>query len=227
VTLRAAWEGEAKDWLRFCGEPDVFAWRFNIPAFLELLPLPGRLTVDVGCGEGRLGRELTTRGHSVVGIDGSTTLVEAARSGDPPLDAREADAAALPLPDESADLVVSFMALQSVDDLEAAIHEASRVLVPGGHLAFAVVHPMNSVEQAPDYFTEHAYAYAHEREGIEFTFHDAHRPLSAYFAAMRQAGLVTEDLREPVPGQDLIAVHPPAERWTRTPCFMHVLATKP
>jgi SAM-dependent methyltransferase len=78
VTLRAAWEAEAEDWLRFCGEPDVFAWRFNIPAFLELVPPPRGLTVDVGCGEGRLARVLMSRGHRVMGIDGSSTLVEGA-----------------------------------------------------------------------------------------------------------------------------------------------------
>jgi hypothetical protein len=39
VTLRAAWEAEARDWLRFCGEPDVFAWRLNmrVPCFLHVL----------------------------------------------------------------------------------------------------------------------------------------------------------------------------------------------
>lgn len=30
---------------------------------------PGRLTVDVGCGEGRLGRVLVGSGHRVVGFD--------------------------------------------------------------------------------------------------------------------------------------------------------------
>ena len=227
MTLRAAWEAEANDWIRFCAEPDVFAWRFNIPAFLDLVPQAGRLTVDVGCGEGRFARELLARGHRVVGIEGSATLVEAARQGTPSVDALEADAAALPLPDQSADLVLSFMALQSVDDLAGAVREAARVLVPGGRLAFAVVHPMNSVEQAPGYFAEHAYAYAHERQGVEFTFHDVHRPLSAYFAAMSAAGLVTEELREPAPGPDLLEVQPSAERWTREPCFLHILARKP
>ncbi|MDX6600216.1 MAG: hypothetical protein QOE87_4103, partial [Gaiellales bacterium] len=72
------------------------------------------------------------------------------------------------------------------------------------------------------YFAEHAYAYP--GEGI--TFHDVHRPLSAYFDALEAAGLVTDAVREPVPGPDLLDGHPSAQRWTRTPCFLHFRATK-
>jgi tRNA-2-methylthio-N6-dimethylallyladenosine synthase len=58
TSLGEAWEYEAEAWIRFCQEPDAFAWRFNIPAFLELVPQPGKRTLDIGCGEGRLAREL-------------------------------------------------------------------------------------------------------------------------------------------------------------------------
>src|SRR4051794_36477234 len=179
MTMREAWEAESEAWIRFCREPDAFAWKFNIPAFLGLVPQPGRLTVDIGCGEGRVARELQKRGHTVMGIDASPTLVEAARAGDPPIDAIHADAADLPFVDAAADIAVAFMALQSVDDLEAAIAEAARVLEPNGALCVAVVHPMNSVEEAPRYFAEHAYT---DTVGT-FTFNDVHRPLSQYFSA--------------------------------------------
>jgi SAM-dependent methyltransferase len=227
TSLREAWDDEAGDWIRFAGEADVFAWRFNLPAFLDLLPPPGRLTLDLGCGEGRVARELMKRGHRVRGIDASAKLVEAARAADPPLDAFVADAAHLPFDDATADLAVAFMTLQSVDDLPGAVGEAARVLEPGGQLVFAVVHPMNSAEHAPGYFDEQRYAYAHERDGVSILLHDAHRPLAAYFEALESAALVVEGLREPVPGPELLRVRPDAERWTRTPCFLHVVARKP
>jgi SAM-dependent methyltransferase len=220
--LAAAWEREAEAWIRFCRDEDVFAWRFNLPAFLELIPPPGHKTIDVGCGEGRVARLLMDKGHTVEGVDASATLVEAARSGDPPVDATEATAADLPFEDGCADLVVAFMALQSIADLEGAIKEAARVLRRNGRLCFAVVHPMNSVEAAPDYFTEHAYA--HIPAG--FTFHDVHRPLSQYAAALTKAGFVIEELREPVPGPELLEKRPAATKWTKTPCFLHVRARK-
>ena len=81
ATLRDAWEDEAARWIAWARSPgtDHFFWRFSLPALLDLTPAPGRLTVDMGCGEGRVGRELIARGHRVVGIEGSPTLAQAAR----------------------------------------------------------------------------------------------------------------------------------------------------
>jgi SAM-dependent methyltransferase len=228
VTLHEAWEAEAADWIRFAREPDNFAWLFNLPAFLELLPPPGRLTIDIGCGEGRVARELKKIGHHVRGFDTSRTLLRAAREADLEIDFQLADAAALPLEDAAADLAVAFMSYQAFDDLDASVAEAGRVLDHGGRICIAVVHPMNSVEESPQgYFTEHRYAHDARPEGIEFTFHDVHRPFSAYFNAIEAAGLAVERVREPIPGPELLAAVPHAERWTRTPCFLHLVAVKP
>jgi ubiquinone/menaquinone biosynthesis C-methylase UbiE len=80
------------------GADTPYGW--NSSAFLELLPAPGRLTVDVGCGEGRLARDLATRGHRVTGVDASPTLLRAASRADVAGDYVFADAAALPFDDE-------------------------------------------------------------------------------------------------------------------------------
>jgi 2-polyprenyl-3-methyl-5-hydroxy-6-metoxy-1,4-benzoquinol methylase len=42
------------------------------------VPPPGHLTLDVACGEGRLGRLLQGRGHRVLGVDTSRTLAKMA-----------------------------------------------------------------------------------------------------------------------------------------------------
>jgi 2-polyprenyl-3-methyl-5-hydroxy-6-metoxy-1,4-benzoquinol methylase len=54
---------------------------------------------DIGCGEGRLTRDLKELGHRVVAIDSSRSMVEASRELDPSTDVRLADATALPLDD--------------------------------------------------------------------------------------------------------------------------------
>jgi len=139
------WERQADAWVRWAREPghDSY-WRFHRARFLELLPPPGRLTVDVGCGEGRLARDLKDLGHTVIAVDRSPTMVRHAREADSDLDVLEADAASLPLGDGAADLVVSFMSLMNTDDLGAAVREAARVLAPEGRYCIAIVHPLNS-----------------------------------------------------------------------------------
>ena len=83
MNLRAAWEAEAPNWIRWAREPghDSY-WRFHREAFLESLPAPGRLTLDVGCGEGRVTRDLRDLGHRVVGVDPMSLRVQERSSRD-------------------------------------------------------------------------------------------------------------------------------------------------
>jgi SAM-dependent methyltransferase len=236
VTVRSAWESEAAGWVRWARDPalDHTFWRWNLPALLDLIPAPGELTVDVGCGEGRVARELSGRGHRVVGIEGSDALAAAAREADPDFEVHVADAAEIPLAEGSADLAVASMSLFNIERMPEAVREIARVLRPGGRLVFSIVHPSNSAKEmgghpeAGSYFDEYAYAETREREdGSTMTFHDIHRPLEAYVAALRDAGLVIEDLREPRPPADYVAERPEMARWLRRPCFLHVRAVKP
>ena len=230
ATLRDAWEDEAARWIAWARSPgtDHFFWRFSLPALLDLTPAPGRRTVDMGCGEGRVARELIARGHRVVGIEGSPTLARAARDADPPIDVHVADASAMPLADGAADLCVASMMLLNVDDLDAVIAEVARVLAPGGRLVFSTTHPDSGRRKAgDDYFATVRFAETRERDGVRMTFHDVHRPLSAYFGALERGGLLVEAVREPVPDDAYVADHPKVARWRREPCFLLVRAVKP
>jgi SAM-dependent methyltransferase len=233
VGLSDFWEQQAEAWVRWAREPghDSY-WLFHRDRFLELLPHPGRLTVDVGCGEGRLSRDLKGLGHNVLAVDRSPTMVRHARESDAELDVREADAAAIPLEDGAADLVVSFMSLMNTDDLAAAVREAARVLSADGRYCLAIVHPLNTagafVSREPDaefvirgsYFERTEKELPVERDGLEITFLDAHRPLEDYFRALEDAGLLVERLREIPDSSD----DEGAARWRRVPLFLHIRA---
>lgn len=234
-SLREAWEAEARNWVAWARRPghDSY-WRFHRDRFLALLPPPDGSVLDVGCGEGRLPRDLKARGYEVIGVDGSVTLIEHARELDPDGDYRVADAAVLPLADASVRLVTAFMSLHDIDDMPAAVREIARVLRPGGHLCAAVMHPTASsgrfVERTPDapfvirdsYFATRRYADAVERDGLPMTFTSNHRPLEAYFEALEAAGLLVERLIEV---GDSTA--PPGDRWQRMPLFLDFRAIKP
>ncbi|MFC5138410.1 class I SAM-dependent methyltransferase [Actinomycetospora rhizophila] len=189
----------------------------------------------MGCGEGRLSRTLRGSGHDVLGVDGSPTLVAAARAAEPAIPVVLADAAALPLGDGVADLAVAFMVLHDVDDLDGVVAEVARVLVPGGRLCAAVVHPLNSAggftsrdADSPyvvegSYFARRRYADAMARDGLEMTFHSCHRPLEDYTGALERSGFVVEALREPVAPPETVR-DASNSRWQRMPLFVHLRA---
>jgi SAM-dependent methyltransferase len=238
MNLQERWEAHAAQWIawaRAAGHDSY--WRFHRDQFLKIVPAPVRLTVDVGCGEGRLTRHLKELGHNVVGIDGSPSLVASARASDPAMDIRLADAARLPLDDASADLAIAFMSLHDIDAMPDAVREIARILEPGGRLCLAIVHPINSAGKfetsegdAPfvidgDYLGTFAYADAVERNGLAMTFHGQHRSIESYFLALEEAGLLVETLREPrVPDGALSSDR--GRRWQRLPLFLHLRARR-
>lgn len=238
--LREAWEKNAAAWIAWAREPghDSY-WRFHRDLFLEIVPAPSGRTLDVGCGEGRLARDLAALGHDVVGVDASPTMVAAAREAARDMELHVADAADLPFADESFGLVVAFMSFQDVDELGDAVRSAARVLSPGGRLCLAIVHPLNSAggwaerTAASPFVIEGSYldefVYTDDlspRDGLSMRFVSRHRPLEAYTEAVTRNGLLIERLREPpLPDGGLGAEHSP--RWRRIPLFLHLRAIKP
>jgi methionine biosynthesis protein MetW len=95
---------------------------------------PDTACLDVGCGSGNsYAVEIARRGASWVGVDVSENAVEAARATG--LDARVIDdAAELPFPDESFDLVLCIEVLEHLFSPHRAASEIRRVLRPGGRL---------------------------------------------------------------------------------------------
>jgi ubiquinone/menaquinone biosynthesis C-methylase UbiE len=149
MSLRAQWEAHADAWIDWARAPghDSY-WRFHRDQFLRLVPASTGLTIDIGCGEGRLTRHLKSLGHTVIGIDASPSLVAAARASDPSMAILQADATALPLADNCADLAIAFMSLHDIDAIGEAVGEVARVVKPGGCFCVAIVHPINSAGKA-------------------------------------------------------------------------------
>jgi SAM-dependent methyltransferase len=177
-----------------------------------------------------MGRELSTVGHRVIGVDVTFTLAHAAASHAQPLDLIVGDAARLPLRDSAADLVVAFMSLMDTDDFKAAIQEAARVLDVGGRYCFAIVHPLAESGRVQDdgaflldrpYLGVWRYPDAASRQGGEATFHTEHRPIGAYARALEDAGFVIEVIRESVLED---SADPDEERQRRVPNFLMVRA---
>jgi SAM-dependent methyltransferase len=222
-------EEHAQGWLSWARTPGHDAYWIYRDAFFALLPAPGAATLEVGCGEGRVARDLVARGHRVTGLDASPTLLHAAAEADPGSRYVEGAAEALPFDEHAFHLVVAYNSLMDVVDMPAAVREAARVLVPGGRLCACITHPMQTAatwddeDDAPLVISE-AYLDARrmevavERDGLHFTFGGWCFPLEAYARALEEAGLLIEAIREPA--------DPAGGRWARMPMFLMWRALK-
>lgn len=199
-----AWNAAAHDWTHRIREGMGGRVHVHDASLYELLPPPKGLTLDAGCGEGRLTRELSARGYDVVGIDASTALVEEARAADPTGRYEVASIDDLPFVDGAAELAVCVNVLPHVHDLQAAAVELARVLAPGGTFLIGTIHP---VAHAGAYDEESGELritdyWDRELEAVplgEHTVHHVRRTIEDYLRALIEAGFALADVRE-VPG---------------------------
>ncbi len=113
---------------------------------LEFHRLAPQRIVDLGCGTGQPSASLKSRFRTapVIGLDSSRTMLAQMRRRSGllrPLRAVCADFSALPLADQSSELLYSNLALQWCPDLVSLFAEFRRILIPGGMLLFSSFGP--------------------------------------------------------------------------------------
>jgi ubiquinone/menaquinone biosynthesis C-methylase UbiE len=209
------WESEAENWVRWARTAGHDAYWYYRDSFFDLIvPAPGRRTLEIGCGEGRVARDLADRGHRVTAIDTSRTLLRYARQYDAAGAYVRAASRLLPFPHRYFDLVIAYNSLQSlqaVDDMAASVFEAERVLDPGGHLCACVAHPVTDLGRfggedsdahfllRRQYFEPRWVEDLVHRGGLTMTFRGWTYTLEDYAVALEQAGFHIETMREPRP----------------------------
>ncbi len=150
--MRQGWEDRAETWIEWTRRPRFDAyWAYRQTFLEEVLPPPGRATLEVGCGEGRVARDMASRGHVVTAIDASPTLIASASAADTGSTYRVATAEKLPFDDSSFDIVVAYNSLMDVEDMPAVVLEAARVLTSDGNMAVCVTHPLCDAGTFPDF----------------------------------------------------------------------------
>ena len=184
--------------------------------------LDGRNVLDVGCGEGHLGRHLLQFcPERVIGVDISTALLDHARlrakAYGPALHYRHDDAQALvSIETGSIDVAVSNLAIMDIPDHRRLFAAVRRVLKPGGLFVFSMMHPcfeapfddrgqflMDPGE--PDGRTAYTIRrYATEgrwyagKEGMRSRVGAHHRTVSTVLCDLLDAGFTLTHLNEPV-----------------------------
>lgn len=131
--------------LAFTGErflPDVRGtiWYEHWHRYAAVAPLAaGKRVLDAACGEGYGSHLLAQDAAHVTGVDVSAEAVAHAREryARANLEFAAASVTALPLPDASVDLVVSFETVEHLAAQEAMLAEFRRVLAPAGALVIS------------------------------------------------------------------------------------------
>jgi 2-polyprenyl-3-methyl-5-hydroxy-6-metoxy-1,4-benzoquinol methylase len=229
--MTAGWDASAAAWIAVQGEAGDFG-RLHVldaPMLALVEQLAPSRVLDVGCGEGRFCRLLSQRGIATTGIDPTAALIARARALHPDGDYREE--AAENMAGSSFDLVVCYLSLIDMPDLDAALDRITAAIRPGGHLLIANLNSFNTAAVhvgwhkplvgEPSFPIDH---YLEERavrttwQGVDIINH--HRPLKRYLQALLGRGLILTHFDEPP------ATGGPANkraRYNRVPNF-HIMA---
>jgi ubiquinone/menaquinone biosynthesis C-methylase UbiE len=188
-----------------------------IPGVLDILkPKKGEKMLDLGCGQGIFSFELARRGVQVVGIDSSKKLIEIAKKRSEKYNIHYfvSDAAKLSvIQDATFDAVVSILAVQNMEDLDAVSKETSRVLKKGGRMIWVMNHPCFRIPRQSGWGFDEKRKLQYRRvdrylsplkipiqmhpgakpDVVTWTFH---RPLSIYMQSLTQSGFCITGFEE-------------------------------
>ena len=213
------WEANAGWWQQGFTDGADAEYEEQILPWIAAELVGARRVLDVGCGEGQVGRlAVGLAGVDVVaGVDPTWAQVaEAGRRGEGVSYSR-ASADALPFMSGSFDAVVACLVFEHIVDVDAALYEVARVLCAGGRFLFLLNHPLLQTPGSgwiDDTILDEQYwrigPYLVEDNSLEEVEKDVwipfiHRPLSRYVNAMSACGLLITRFDEPAPPPGFLA----------------------
>ena len=174
-----------------------------------LKDIRGKDILDLGCGEGRYCRVLQQRGANVTGVDPVPQFISHARSLDSVSTYMEGKAEELPFADNAFDVILSYLSIVDISDLETASQEIARVIRNQGQLVIATISNIASTTPSwvkdgdgkkayrkVDRYMEH---FAMDLEWRNIRIRNYHRPLSYVLGLFLNKGFALTEFDEPLP----------------------------
>lgn len=249
VLAPTAWQGFGGWYHDLVGSKGhYYHQKIVLPGALRLMGLrPGSSLLDLACGQGILSRHLPKK-VEYWGVDASTSLLEAARTGaNPKANFVSADITrALPIGKRDFSHASIILALQNVERPADAIAIASSHLCSGGRLLIVLNHPCFRIPRqsgwgiddpsdtqyrrldayrSPNRVPMRVHPGQGERSPVMWSFH---HPLEFYFAALSRAGFSVLELEEWISDKTSIGSASQRENRARKefPLFLAILARK-
>jgi ubiquinone/menaquinone biosynthesis C-methylase UbiE len=142
-------------------------------------PCRGKVVLDIASGSGYGSFELAKVADRVIGVDVSEDAVTYAKEHYPAdnLEFVVGSGTAIPLEDDSVDVVVTFETIEHIDDYRTFVRELRRVLRPGG---LAIVSTPNDLEYEEN---NHFHLHEFEREELNALLREHFPVIEEYFQA--------------------------------------------
>ncbi|MDE9366395.1 class I SAM-dependent methyltransferase [Luteipulveratus sp. YIM 133132] len=200
------WDSVADAYARLIGQPEDSFFRRVDPSLRAAIgDAAGKRILDVGCGHGWLARRFVAEGASLVGVDGSRSLIDKARAAEPDATwiVHDLDEG---LPDNLGefDVAIAHMVLMDIPELEPLLTDVHGALSSGGVFVASILHPsffnQEPVEDNQGARYRKVTEYLSPQRWWINTFGGHwhyHRPLESYTQALLKAGFVITGLAEP------------------------------
>lgn len=208
LDTKELYNGQADDWART--EPILLSDYSARPYVIEWCePLANKKVLDIGCGEGYVGRELLKRGAAHVhGIDISQAMIDKAEQFRI-INALEnatytcEDIRFSETTKEPSDIVLAMFLFNylNVDETAEVMKKAYEQLKPGGYFIFSVPHPSLPYlkkDKFPFYFQVLGGYFSGRntlfpgeiwrRDGVSVGVQCVHKTVEDYFSGLRNAG---------------------------------------
>ena len=144
------WDRNADYWDQRMGEGNDFHKLLIEPTQIRLLELQGgEMVLDVACGNGQFARKMADLGANIVAVDASEKMLQKAKARSTDyadrIEYRVVDctdtAQLASLGERQFDRITCTMALMDICEIRPLASMVARLLKPGGHFLFSVLHP--------------------------------------------------------------------------------------
>jgi cyclopropane fatty-acyl-phospholipid synthase-like methyltransferase len=170
--------------------------------------------LDAGCGDGVFVRRCKEKGATAVGIDISPDTIKTCKLTDPKGDYRVMNVKAISLKERFDYVLSSFVLLsfKKKSEIITAIKNMAKLLNKNGRLIIVVPHPAFTDEDNSEHLSKSfPKGYSYSKKGIPILwtnktnktihFTDFHWMIEDYAECINKAGLVIENILEPLPLQ--------------------------